>query len=682
MLRFILDNTILDELPDGWDDLDTTLRTDRTLLSLRVRVFDAKLTFYRDGLRYLRQVNAAGCCGEVRLTIEEDPQDAQLWTPLFRGVIKLPAAQWSYEPDLVTVSVEDAGWYAYLNNNKSLEVPLDLPLTKNGEPLTPPALHSYTLLNPDPLVPTTVARDLYHLDEVLTYLVAYLSDNRVDFYSQALFPGGQYEGYAIQTGYRLRTTFVDQLDLRPSLSGLLQELSKNFHLALALEETGGRPRLRLEPEEYFQGSAVVLQLEEVHPITVQADTQRLYASVKVGSDNTTPAFGFLQFPEGTRWRGFASEQYYLLGQCNVDTELDLVRSYVVSSNSIENAVFQNDDAYDEETFLLQVDRATGLAVQDNWLTPTPGAPLYFNPELTNEFVVRRWLSGVPASLAAELGAIISGQFKAFTRVVLTPATVTESSPTNFYPRVMFDDDFSGGGFDNGNVYGNGTAPGTSVTQANSRFTAPVAGTYDVSTQVELAVKVLAGTTINELDYWANLRLRRYDASNTLVDEIIGPLTYIDFEPYYNINACSFTNDVTINISLSLAQVGLPMDSLDYVEVRVDIQSDGLYSCPAPFAPVYTIQTSIRPGSFFTCTGTPDFGNFTELVDCGAVPSQLVKFRAPLRRPELQALLDQPTGRIVVRTQERTWTGWLEQLKFDHGTGLADFTLLTAPNLLP
>ena len=679
MLRFILDQTILDELPDGWDDLDTTLRTDRTLLSVRVRVFDAKLTFYRDGLRYLRQVNAAGCCGEVRLTIEEDPQDAQLWTTLFRGVIKLPAARWSYEPDLVTVSVEDAGWYAYLNNNKSLEVPLDLPLTKNGRPLTPPTLHNYTLLNPDPLVPTTVTRGLYHLDEVLAYLTTYLSDGQVDFYSAALGPLGPYAGYAIQTGYRLRTTFVDQLDLRPSLVGLLQELAKNFHLALALEDTGARPRLRLEPEEYFRGSAVVLQLDEVHPITVQADTQRLYASVKVGSDKTTPQAGFLQFPETTRWRGYATEQYYLLGQCNIDTELDLVRSYVVSSNSIENTVFQNDSAYDEDVFLLQVDRATGLAVQDNWLTPTPGAPLYFNPDLTNEATVRRWLSGVPASLATELGAVPSGTFRATTALTYA-GVLDENTTTNTVAPVRFADDFTAPNFDQGNVYGNGTAPGGSVSQADSRFTAPVAGAYDLSVSLPVrgtVVRFSYGKLV--LDFTPVIK--RYDSGNVLQDVTTGPTLTLDFRALADNNFCEyFTADINLYGTVAMSVVGAPFNANDYAVVEVVVTSSSQGTCAA--APDYDFNYYLLDSGIFACTQAPDFGNFTELVDCGTVPSQLVKFRTPLRRPELQALLDQPTGRVVVRTQERTWTGWLEQLKYDHGSGLADVTLLTAPNLLP
>jgi len=682
LLRFLLDNQILGELPLGWDDLDTTLRVERTLLYLRLQVVDAKFTFYRDGYRYLFDKWQSGCCNEVKLTIEEDPSDNGNWAGIYVGIIKLPAADWSFEPDQVTVAVEDASWFAYLNNNKGVEVPTDLTLTKNGLPITPPSVHAITFTDPDPTTPGTETRDMYYLDELLSYMISYLSDNEVGFASTDLGPTGIFAGYAIQTGYRLRTGLTDQGIIQLKLTDILDELNKNFHLGAALEFSGSKPIFRVEQESYFRNRTTSVVLDEIHPIRVITDVARLYSTVRAGSETTVPQGGILQFPESTRWRGFADEQFYLLGQCNLDNELNLLRGWVVSSNAIEDSIFNSQPDNDDQIFLVEIDRGTGMTVQDNWLTPTPGAPLFFNPNLTNESTVMRWLDGIPASLASELGNIPSGQFNAITRVVLTPATVTESSPTNYMPRVMFDDDFSNGGFDQGDVYGNGTPQGSPVSQSDSRFTAPVSGAYDLTTQVLLNVKVLAGSTINELDYWANLRMRRYNASNVLVDEYITPLTYIDFEPYYTLNSCEFTSDVSIQIALNLTEVGVPMDATDYMEIRVDIQSDGIYSCLAPFTPTYTIETSVLAGSFFSCTQSPDFGNFTQTVNCETASNILLKFRAPLNRQDLTAILNNPSYAIGIRTQERIWTGWVEQLKFNHDTSLADITLLTSKSLLP
>ena len=685
MIRFRFNGQLLDEVPDGWDELDTTVRTDRQLLFLRTVVTDARFTFYRDGYLYLRDLwkNYGATCADVVLTIEEDPTDSQNWRPILRGRVKIPSLRWSAEPDRVSVSVEDLSFYSFLNNNKKIEANPELPKTKNGLPMSPALSTTYDLFDPATGFMTYSGRELYHVDDLMAHLVEFLSDGEVGFRTTAFGPGGRYGGYALQTLYRLRTNLTDQHLLSYTLEELLRELGVNFRAALALEYDGSRPILRLEPEEDLYQAGVGLQLNEVHPITEEYDASKLYGSVRVGSSLTRDQGGVLQFPEEIRWRGFAEEQYYLLGQCNTNAELDLLRKWNVSSNVIEDAVVQNVDTDDAQITWVQVDRGFGQASATNWLFTGP--PYFYNEGLTNENVVRRWLGGIPSGLASELGQITGGTFYARKAGVQT-LQVTAGTPTASLLQVRFADDYTAPGFDQGNNYGNGTAPGNPVAQVDSFFTAPVAGPYDLSALLDVSATIRSGATDGSITT-LQARLRRYDPTGTtLLAQYLGPLVTIDWRPYITnfwngLYFCKALSDATVAVQVAVDKLGLPCDAGDRVRVDLLVNSFGARFCSA--GPItWTVDLGVQASSYFRCTASPDFGNFTQEADPTNFPSVLVKFTAPVGRLELDALLGDLTRRVRVDTQDRSWSGWVEACKYDHASGTAAFTLSTPPRLLP
>jgi hypothetical protein len=668
MIRFRLDDQLIDELPLGWDDLTYSVKVDRTLLSTRLLTVDTRLRWYRDGYRYLKSVwNAAPACGEVLLRIEEDPHESGTWEVIYRGVIKLPAASWGYEPDQVEAPVEDDSFYAYLKNNKDLEVNVNLPQTKNGEPLAPLVAGAWTFRDPLGVQPDET-RPAYLFGEVLRYLVDYLTDHRVKLAAPLFEAGGDYEGYVLQTGYRLRTGLDLYEPLTLTLQDVLVEAAKNWNLGAQLRFTGGVPLLYVDRLEAINSPVPTLRLEEVHPLTVQADTQRLYGSVRVGSDKTLDQSGALPFPEFVRWRGFAEEQYYLLGQCNLSAELDLVRSWVVSSNVLEQIVFNLDDAYDADVCLVQVDPATGFTANTNWLLASPGPVTYFNESLTNEQVVRRWLGGVPSSLASELGNVSTGRFRA----AKTPAALQTNSITtpgnqllNLSP-ASFDDDAAAPNFDEGNVWNTAT----------DRWTAPVAGVYgfDVRLLVNLTVRISLAGFLDGL-YRGAVRgyLKRYSAGNVLLNTYFSPYVAVSFDNVVNQYASTY-HDVALNYSLGGSH-DFACNATDYVVAGYEGYMD-------LFGTFGSFDYSLQPGSWLACTQTTNFGDFTQTVDAAANLNYLLRFRAPLTRPQLRAVLANPGGAVDVVVQGRRFRGWLEALNYDRSSNLTDFTLATSKNYLP
>lgn len=679
MIRYRFDSTILEELPEGWDELDTTVRTERSLLFLRTVVTDARFTFYRDGYRYLRErwKNYGANCQDVVLTVEEDATDSGNWRPILRGTVKIPALKWSNEPDAVVVAVEDLSYFSFLNNNKKIQVNPELPLTKNGEPLTVPTAHPYDLFEPVN-GSYNLQRNLYHVDELLEHLVTFLSDGALGFRSVAFGPGGRYEGFALQTIYRLRTGLTDDHVLSYNLEEFLRELGVNFRAALALEFDGSRPILRVEPEEDLYDAAVRLELSEIHPVLEEYDTSKLYGTVKVGSEITQDQQGVLQFPEQTRWRGFIEEQYYLSGQCNTSAELDLMRKWSVSSNVLEDALYQNVDTNDESIQWVQVDRGTAQAVQDNWLTSAP--PYYYNRDLTNEQTVRRWLGGIPSTLASELGVIPTGLFRASgtTSHFYGPFNAfAVGTTTNSINPVVIDQDTIPPNFDAGGVFD----------PILYRFTPATAGAYELQARIALQTLLRIGQASDRVyRCTGQIYFQRYNVSNTLVGSYPGPVVSWGFDqyrqapcPFYDFTQPGDYYD-TRRISFTKS---IPFDNGDYCVVRLDLTRSTVIC--APVSGINTIAEFrhwILPDSTFACIRSSDFGNFTQEADPANFRAALVKLEAPLTRQQMDHVLGDLTQRVRVTTQGRSWSGWLESLKYDHRTGTASITLSTSTRLLP
>jgi hypothetical protein len=698
MLRFKMDGLLIDEVPQGWDELETTVRVDRSLVSARLVTVNTRLTWHRDGYRYLwDRFHSSDGCAQVELRIEEDPHDLGEWNLFYRGYIKLPAAAWSYQPDQVEAPVEDASFYAFLANNKSIKVPLDLQRTKNNLPMTALTDHPVELFE-SATGNYIQTRPMYYLDEILAYLVEYLSDGEVAFRSDVLGPGGDLQNYALQSGYRLATGDYQKGTPSFQLGEFLTQLNRNYNLGAELETAGGVPVVRVEPVDFFYQRQAQLQLDEVHPVTAEVDTSRLYAKVKVGSSVTDDAGAF---PEQTRWNGFEEEEYYLLGQCNLDAELDLTRSWVVSSNVIEDIVGGSSD-YDDEVVLVELlDRQASpvQALRSQFL----GGTLYFyNEHLTNRAVVQRWLGGIPQSLAAELGQIPNATF--YARQDLYPLafqhrgeyyTGGAAQVATAEEPVQFDNDYTLPSYDTGaspGVYGNLTPQGSPVAAADSRFTCPATGLYSFTFRFRLywfrkSSYVGPGFQTAARQFTMRYGFRRYNAANVLVEE--------DYQPWQTINMGTGTGnsgtpppcgayDASGWADYVWGRANWVLVTGDYVQVflEVNTETNPGATCLLGIQDRRWVDYNVASARFYCYYSSNDFGDFTETVDANANRNVLLKFTAPVTYPELRGLLGNLSGSVEVSLQERNYRGWVESLKYDHASNLAEFTLLTSKNLLP
>ena len=147
----------------------------------------------------------------------------------------------------------------------------------------------------------------------------------------------------------------DQVEL--SFKELFREINRKTNLSFSIEPspTGySNPfQLRLEPTEFFEQDDEILTLDNVNNILMSFNTSELYSNVEVGSrsfdDDVVLSYPPLNF------KAFKEENYTVLGQCNVDKTLNLVSSYIIDTNIIEDILLNSEEKYDKRIFIVVTD---------------------------------------------------------------------------------------------------------------------------------------------------------------------------------------------------------------------------------------------------------------------------------------------------------------------------------------
>jgi hypothetical protein len=138
LTRYVLDGNIIVESPEGWNKRVTTVTDDR-LLKSRLVTEDATLTWFDDGYQYIKSVFDNNIVGEISLQIQIDALHSGQWVTDYVGILKMPGCEFSIAPNYVKTKIEDDGWYAKINNNKSLKTTVNNARSKNNVQITPAA---------------------------------------------------------------------------------------------------------------------------------------------------------------------------------------------------------------------------------------------------------------------------------------------------------------------------------------------------------------------------------------------------------------------------------------------------------------------------------------------------------------------------------------------------------------
>jgi len=625
MITFYLDNTQVSS-PTNWRDLESILRNDEEVGGVIISE-ESNFTWADDGYAYLQLIADAGFCGKVELIVKDDSQG--YLREIIRAYIFVSDITFNERECTATAKIQDQSFFAMINNNRSVNVGIESNLSKNQDVLAPATIYNLDVYSQSNVLYQNNCR-AYRIYEVMKTIIAFITDNRIGFESSLFEVGGEWEGLCITTGFNLRTGTAGEFT-QINFEDCIAELNSLMPVSFIIEDPYVSPVFRLEKRDYFKGNGTVLTIDDIYEIKRSYDRSSLYTSVNLGS-SVTDSDATLNFPETIKFLGYYDEIYTLLGECNINRTLNLVGNWVRSNNIIQR-IITGDQGYDDNIIIFEsilTDATNGRTLNTNFLNLNP-AIFFYNENLTNTKIADRYESWIPNSIASNYGQIGDGIFKAFVNATINVGVGTylnlSLNTTNVWQNV--------------GSYFNGT----------DRFTAAFSGVFRVRFYLEFNNIVITGAN----PVWAlGSSMRQFDSTGTLVNTItlLNP---------------SYGNDPTDKILDRTIQ--FVMNQGDYIEWQVGkTEATGT-----------DVTGDITTNTFWECEENTIGGGIFKDYNPDDYQINLYEFTYPMTCDQWNDLIASPLNKIQFRSHGAWRTGYVNQIKYNHVTGISVFKLIQDSN---
>lgn len=548
-----LNGTEIDE-PHGWGDFTEEFDRDHKSRIISIK-YESKLTFVHGGYAMLNNLyNTEGYCGIVSY-------EAKQWCgndllTCCKGSIILADCVFNETRCSVECDIADEGVGARIVNNQEIPISPTADKTKNGDDLDTITPVDLVIFRPsDGFFPLGANRRAWDWYDAIRHAVLYITDGEVYATSTWYEALPDEERYCFLDGNELRVAAGDNPRLTYDFKTLFNELAIKYDLWIfATVDVSGNPVLRIEPQSTFFGTTSSTYVQpDIQDLLRGIDTDQVYAKVKVGSDTFKKAIqtGGLSLPFLVL-RGQTREEFSFQGVCNSSATLDLVNEWIIDTNAIEDVVVNNNEDFDDDMFLIQYDQDTGDATQGFYLNPA-NFPALYNEQLQNYLVLDRY--DMPSDVGTFYSSVDASFMAHRITATNTPITETGTPAGDTTPGIVqYDNDYTAPNFDTTNTWGNGTVQGNPVSQANSRYTAPVQGFYVLDTTVNWRIIQNIPFMLAGLRNYKHVRIvlsfDHYNAANTLIQSVViaGAAQYVpgSYQQYH--------------------VAGLSMDVGDYVQV--------------------------------------------------------------------------------------------------------------------
>jgi hypothetical protein len=487
----------------------------------RIVSFNNDLFFDGTAYQYLfEKVVDRSFCQLVRVQVQYRCQNS--WERLVDGYIIVTETVFDLDKCRVKTKLYDESFSTKINNNKGIPFSLSCIVTKNLEPIVPPARRLIKLFNPASPIGTFDAGRGVTVFDALTHLVSCMSDNLVDFASDFFFAEpDDADIVCITNGRSIRTN--QDIEIVVTFEQLYRDLRAKYNLGIGFfKQANNRPLIRIEPIEYFYQLNQSASLIDQPDIDFRFDTQKIYAAVQFGnspvleanesnSQNDPPqSLSFTQTP----FRGFRKERFGFTGECNTSNILNVEASEIIfDTNVIEDIVRFNNESHDLANVILQVIYFGGVTpyFEAKRYDPYAIGQNVFNGGFTNDEVSARWLNGYPSSLFSFLEEPFDPTLTDFrAQMFLSPLQTFEANDTDFTTFSGFNGDFiefNDEVTDNGNNFN------------LSRYVIPYTGEYTFSLQLIRAG--VSGTPVGTVDNFAIIR--HLDSQENVINSYNGAL---------------------------------------------------------------------------------------------------------------------------------------------------------------
>lgn len=677
MYKYYLDGILLIDEPQGWSELITSIKRDDGLKGI-FQTQEATLTFSGDGYTILKNKFDANFCLQTLIQIWELREES--YVLLFDGIIFVSACEVYANLGYITATVEDNSFYAKINNNKNIETHCSIGTSKNLVNYIGAVSVLFRTYNVCNCVYNAQDREGITPYEAFRSLIAFMTDDTVDFESTLLEPGGEWntatQRLLITSGLKLGSIdpliygIGEQLIPKFSFLTLFREIDKNINIGMMVDNTGVRPKIIIEKNSFFYNNESLMQLDNVNGLKIYVDQEKLYGIIHFGSVITLAGTTCPdpQFPEYQDFLSFKDEQYYVLGTCNIDLELNLVRDWVVSSNVIQAVTPPlSDDGYDEDIFLIVCYESGGVnyASQGNPFSFFLPAPRFYNEALLNKNIALRYLGGVPNSITTQLADItdecLIGRVGLNYPGAGTPLRVS-TAYTSTYSPVDYNDKTTPPFFDTNNRF----------TLATDIYTCgPTSGglyAFEVTQQVEISAYVQE-TPFNSTPFIHHklvfqFRINHYNSLAFLLG------TY-DYWPQVIYSYPPYNGGPIIGIQNLSTQTPLfVLEAGDYIITSLIMTVEKVGT---PFRGDFFLN--ILDGTFGTIF-TSKGGGILQPYDPAEYPVFNYDFNYPITPTQFDLIKNSPNKTININIDGVTNIPcFINNAKYNHRTGICNFTLV-------
>jgi len=675
--KYYLDGQLTDT-PISDKELSTSIKRDRQIGILTISQ-DAEITYNANndldpftisGYDYLKNLFETSICNEVEIKIYDEVSDT-LTYHIYTGVIKVPSIRIDYQELILYTKVQDRGFYSYLNNNKSVKVDLASLYTKSNEPLNAIDWYSVDLYRQDFCVYGSNNNYFYKgflVRDVFEFVIKYISDNKLSFQSDYLDSLTEkpflFSGQALANSYTFYPTAQEPV-VEVTFNELFEELKKMYNLVLWIDITDiDNPIVRIENEKSSFENSIIYSFNDIKELRASIDTNSLYAIVDVGSetfiDPTTPVNQTI-YPMARDYFAWKKETYYPLGQCNIDTTLDLVNKYVIEPNIIHQSVNANSTDYFGDLFIIECSNIddynkTADGHQFNFFGDNS---CYYNWNLNNYNKLQKFSSNFESPFGTGFQNVTDGFRASLSNSLILEANpslplggiylppVPIGNPTNpvIIEPLVFGDVTSGINYNDGANYN----------QALGVYTIPTNGLYTFNATMDYVINGVFTSFYNNV-FFITIGIRHYDSSNNLLFQTGQTFTYGSVPP----NGVNQNESVTAIISAN---------ATDYVQVLLEVA----YFSNLPFFNTESVIFNVA--SFFECNGTPT-GGLTPATGSRQSKKYFYEFDYEIPLSDWLTLTQNTTKMITFEKDGVTRYGWIENIKHDDWTGVSTIKLIT------
>ena len=644
-IKFLLDGLDRGQ-PLNADDFGFSINEDDSIES-RIVSFNNDLFFDGTAYQYLfNKVVDRTFCQLVKVQVQYRCQNS--WERLVDGYIVVTETSFDLDKCRVKTKLYDESFSTKINNNKGIPFSLSSVITKNLQPIVPPARRLIKMFNPaSPIGVFDRGRGVTVFD-AFTHLVGCMSDNLVDFQSDFFYAEPDQSDIVIITNGRSIRTDSD-IEVVVTFEQLYKELKAKYNLGIGFfKQANNRPAIRIEPIDYFFQLNPSASLIDQPSIDFKFDSQKIYAAVQFGSNpvlesnesnsqNDPPqSLTFTQTP----FRGFRKERFGFTGECNTSNILNVETTEIIfDTNVIEDIIRFDNNSHDLSNIILQVDYNGGVTPFFNTRRYDPygiGQDV-FNGGFTNDEVSARWLNGYPSSLFSFLEEPfdpVTTEFRA--EMTGSPVEQFDANDTTVTFFSQFTGDFiefNDEVLDNGNNF-NAT-----------RYVIPYTGVYTFSL---LLIRLgVGGTPVGNV--FQGAVIRHLDSNENVINTYEGA---IDVNLYGATSSCTVTCTFIANQGDRV------------VADMAAIVSNGS-TVPIRITPTFMGETT-----FFEGSGLPLAPEELEAVNTEDLRTFLYEFERPLSMNEITSIINQTSSPIELgRTEDSLAVidGYIKTMQVDSVT---------------